>query len=58
MFEYAVWGISPKSEKETILYTKAKSFSEAEKVCVILEKKHKCKELRIQVIDLQDNKIF
>ena len=50
--EYVVWGIPPGQKSETILFTKAENMQQAKKVVEILEKKHGCKECRVQVLDL------
>lgn len=50
--EYIIWGIPPGKSDEDILYTKAKSPSEAKKICGILEKEHGCKKCRVQTLDL------
>jgi len=46
--EFAIWGVPPGKKDEELLYTKAKSQKEADKVKDVLEKKHKCKNVRIQ----------
>ena len=53
--EFVIWGIPPKKSSEEILYTKAKSHSEAKKVVKILTKKHGVKKARIQVLDLEQD---
>lgn len=53
--EYIVWGIPPNKSEEEILYTKAKSNSEARKVCDILTKRHGCKKCRVQTLDLSQD---
>jgi|TARA_Y100000034_G_scaffold86435_1_gene103651 hypothetical protein len=53
--EFVIWGIPPKKSSEEILYTKAKSNSEAKKVVKILTKKHGVKRARIQVLDLEQD---
>ena len=53
--EFVIWGIPPKKSSEEILYTKAKSHSEAQKVVKILTKKHGVKRARIQVLDLEQD---
>jgi hypothetical protein len=53
--EFVIWGIPPKKSSEEILYTKAKSNSEAKKVVKILTKKHGVKKARIQVLDLEQD---
>jgi hypothetical protein len=54
--EYVIWGLTADQVvdldlNEQPLYTKAKSMREAHKVMSILEKKHNCHAMRIQVID-------
>lgn len=46
--EFAIWGIPPGKKDEELLFTKAKTQSEAEKVKEILTKKHNCTKVRIQ----------
>jgi len=53
--EFVIWGIPPKKSSEEILYTKAKSNSEAKKVLKILVSKHGIKKGRIQVLDLEQD---
>ena len=53
--EFVIWGIPPKKSSEEILYTKAKSNSEAKKVLKILVSKHGVKKGRIQVLDLEQD---
>jgi len=53
--EFVIWGIPPKKSSEEILYTKAKSHSEAKKVVKILTKKHGVAKARIQVLDLEQD---
>jgi len=48
--EFIIWGVSPEKKYENVLFTKAQSMYEAKKVCKILETKHKCKNLSIQVL--------
>jgi hypothetical protein len=50
--EYPIWGIPPGKKDEELLYTKAKSHSQAKGIAKILTDKHKCKKVRIQVLDL------
>lgn len=52
MLEFYIWGIKPKEKYEDILYSKCKNKAECLKVIEILEKKYKCKNLRIQQIDI------
>ncbi|MBT4209063.1 hypothetical protein HOE22_12105 [Candidatus Woesearchaeota archaeon] len=55
--EFIIWGIAPGKSREEILFTKAKSQSEAKKIIKILTKKHGVKRARIQVLDMaQDPK--
>ena len=56
--EYIVWGIPPGERDEEILYTKAKSSSEAKKVCDILTQKHGCKKCRVQTLNLSQDTDF
>jgi Fe2+ transport system protein B len=56
--EYVIWGIPPGKTHEDILYTKAETISEARKVVEILTKKHGCKKVRIQVLDLSQDTDF
>ena len=50
--EYIVWGV-PKGERdEQVLYTKAKSPSEAKKIMKILKDKHGVSKIRLQTLDL------
>lgn len=50
--EYVIWGIPQDKQDEEILFTKAQSKIEAERVCRILEIKYKVKKCRIQIVDL------
>ena len=55
--EFVIWGIPPGKRQEDILYTKAKTHSEAKKIIKILTKKHGVTKARIQVLDMaQDPK--
>ena len=54
--EYVIWGLTANQVvdldlNEQPLYTKAKSMDEARKVMRVLEEKHDCHAMRIQVID-------
>ena len=54
--EYVIWGLTKNQVanlnlNEQPLYTKAKSMDEARKVMRILEEKHDCHAMRIQIID-------
>ena len=54
--EYVIWGLTANQVadldlNEKPLYTKATSMDEARKIMRILEEKHDCHALRIQVID-------
>ena len=54
--EYVIWGLTVNQVvdldlNEQPLYTKAKSMDEARKVMRVLEEKHDCHAMRIQVID-------
>ena len=53
--EFVIWGIPQKKSSEEILYTKAKSHSEAKKIIKILVSKHGVKKARIQVLDLEQD---
>jgi len=53
--EFVIWGIPPNKSSEQILYTKAKSHSEAKKVVKILTDKHGIKKARIQILDLEQD---
>lgn len=56
--EYVVWGIPPNKKDEEILFTKAKTHKEAKNVCSTLEKEHKCKKCRVQIIDFKNKPDF
>jgi hypothetical protein len=54
--EYVIWGLTAEQVlqsdlNEQVLYTKAKSMREARKAMSILEEKHNCHAMRVQVID-------
>jgi hypothetical protein len=49
--EFVIWGIDPKNDYESILYTKATSLDQAKTVVYMLESRYDCKKCRIQVID-------
>ena len=52
--EYVIWGLTAdQSDKlhEQPLYTHATSMEQASKVMRILEEKHNCHAMRVQVID-------
>ena len=53
--EFVIWGIPPGKNSEEILYTKAKSHSEAKKVVKVLMDKHGVKKARIQILDLEQD---
>ena len=53
--EIVIWGVSPGAKEEQLLYTGAKSMQQAIKVKDILEKKHKCKNVRIQSFSMDDD---
>jgi hypothetical protein len=53
MKEFIIWGIPLGEDSEAILYTKAKSFTEAEKVAKTLTDRHNVTKARIQVLDLE-----
>ncbi len=50
--EYVIWGVPNGEQDEAILYTKATSMDSATKIKTVLEKKHACTGVRIQVIDM------
>ena len=50
--DFPVWGVPPTGGMEVLLFSAAKSYKEAEKVKEILEKKHKCTNLRIGSVDM------
>jgi hypothetical protein len=52
-FEYVIWGIPEGESMEDILYTKAESEEEAEKIMKILENKYNCSNVRLQIIDFE-----
>ncbi len=54
--EYVIWGMPKGEQDETILYTKATSMDSATKIKTVLEKKHACTSVRIQVVcmDMDD----
>jgi hypothetical protein len=63
--EYIIWGVPAYGEykEEQILCTqttegKIKSLDVANKIKQVLETKYLCKEVRVQEINLTDNKIF
>ena len=63
--EYIIWGVPAYGEQkeEQILCThttegKIKSLEVANKIKQVLETKYLCKEVRVQEINLTDNKIF
>jgi hypothetical protein len=56
--EYIIWGVPPGKKDEQILFTKAKSMSEAKQVIEILTQKHECKKCRVQTIDLSQDTDF
>lgn len=51
MQEFIIWGIAPGSKNEQILFTKAQSLAEAQKVIEVLTNSHACMNCRVQVID-------
>ena len=53
--EYPIWGIPPGKTSEELLYTNATSHSQAKKIAKVLTDKHRCKKVRIQVLDLAQN---
>lgn len=63
MVEYVIWGI-PKGQSEEVLLMSMfdgqpiKHYGLAENLCHMLRHKYHCKEVRIQEVDLTDNKIL
>ena len=53
--EFPIWGIPPGKNSEELLYTKATSKRQASKIAKTLADKHKCKKVRIQILDLAQN---
>lgn len=51
MKEYPIFGIAPGSDMEQLLYTKATTREEAERIAKLLESKHGCKAVRIWEFD-------
>lgn len=49
--EFVIWGIDPKNDFESILYTKSTSLDEANRVLWLLESAYGCKNCRVQIID-------
>jgi len=49
--EFVIWGVPPMATEETVLYTKATTMREAEKVVRTLVVEHGVTKPRIQVID-------
>jgi len=56
--EFVVWGIPKGKKKEEILFTKANSKKEADKIKKILTDKHGCTKVRVQVIDFSTKPDF
>lgn len=56
--EWIIWGVPPGKREEEILFTKAKSSGEAEKVKRILTDKWGCKGVRIQTLDISKGTDF
>ena len=48
--EFAIWGIPPGETEETILYTKADSLEQAQRVAVALGARHGCSGVRVQIL--------
>jgi hypothetical protein len=62
VFEYVIWGISQGSNEESLLLTKFEnkpisSKEVAENLLNVLSNKYGCTDLRIQAVNLTDNKI-
>jgi hypothetical protein len=53
--EFIIWGKDKKNKEEYPLYTKCKNKEECLKVMEILKNKYKCYDLRVQIIDLNQN---
>lgn len=63
MFEYVIWGIAPNKTDEEILLSKWQgkliaSKPIAEQAKQLMETVYKCREVRIQEINLSDNNIL
>lgn len=56
--EYVIWGCDKNNKDETVLYTKAKSESEAKKVMKILKTKYGAHNLRLQILDFGEKLDF
>jgi len=54
--EYPIWGVPPGQADETLLYTKATTAAEAERVKRVLEAKG-CTAVRVQTLDLADDDV-
>lgn len=48
--EFIIWGIAPGQTMEDVLFTNAKTMSEARRAANVLICKHGCKAVRVQVI--------
>jgi hypothetical protein len=55
--EYIIWGFPPGANEEQLLYTKAKTRKQADKVIKILLDGHGVSSARIQVLDLTVNPV-
>ena len=55
--EYIIWGFPPGSSNEQLLYTKAKTRKQANRVIKILLNEHGISNARIQVLDLAVNPV-
>ena len=55
--EYIIWGFPPGSSDEQLLYTKAKTRKQANRVIKILLNEHGISNARIQVLDLTVNPV-
>ena len=53
--EYIIWGKPPHAKDETILHTLSKNMVEAQKVKSVLAEDHGCTDMRIQVLNLNEN---
>lgn len=56
--EFVVWGIPPNGDSEKVLYTKATSMEQANRVAVVLKQKYDVTNTRVQVIDFTKDPDF
>lgn len=57
MKEYIIWGKSTKNEHDDILHTQSKTMIEAKNIMGILKNEFKCFDMRVQVLDLENDDI-